>query len=185
LALVAREDPQRAAQWFEAHRTRPYSAGALDAIARGWAEYHDPAALFEWLRSLPAEGERASETREAVAAGFRVWVGKAPEDAEAWLSSRTPDPELDPAVAELVRARSQVSPASAVEWAARIQGEAQRRRSTVLAARTWQRQDPEAVRGWLARSDLPEDAKQSILRGPPAVAGRRAAAAPAALPPPR
>ena len=86
---------------------------------------------------------------------------------------------------ELVRARAQASPASAVEWAARIQDETQRRRSTVLAARNWQRQDPEAVHAWLARSDLPEDAKQSILRGPPAVAGPRAAAAPAALPPPR
>ncbi len=179
-AVLAREDPRRAAQWFEAHRTLPYSTGSLDVIARRWAEYHDPPALFEWLRSLPSEGERASEIGEAVAATFGIWLGKAPEEAEAWLSSRTPDPELDSAVAELVRSLSQASPASAIAWAARIQDETQRRRSTLLAGRAWRRQDPEALRAWLAQSDLPEAARQSILRAPPGVAGRRAAARPAA-----
>jgi hypothetical protein len=181
--LVAREDPKQAAAWFEAQRMHPWSAGALEGIARSWAEYHDPPALFEWLAGLPAaEGERAGEIREATLAGFRVWVGRAPDAAEAWLSSRLPDAGLDPAIAELVRVRSQTSPASAVEWAARIGDETQRKRSTRLAARAWQRQDPDAARAWLERSDLPEDEKQSILRVPPATPGRRAAARPAAPP---
>ena len=181
--LVAREDPRRAAAWFEAHRTRAYSADSLEGIARKWAEHHDPPELFDWLRGLPAgEGERASEIGDAVAAGFRVWVREDPEPAEAWLSAALPDPALDPAVVELVRARLQSEPASAVEWTARIDDEAQRRRSTIQAGRAWQRQDPEAARAWLARSDLPEEVVQSILSGPPAVAGRRAAALPAAPP---
>ncbi len=178
--MVARADPRQAAQWFEAHRTRAYSAGALDGIARGWAENHDPPALFDWLRSLPSDGERGSESSEAVAAGFRAWVERAPDDAETWLSSRTPDPQLDRAVAELVRVLSQKSPASAVEWAGRIQDETLRRNHTVRAVRAWQRRDPEGVSAWLTRNDLPEDVEQSILRAPRAAGGRRAAAAPAA-----
>ena len=181
-ALVARAEPRRAAEWFEANRTRPYSAGSLEVIARRWAEYQDPPALFEWLRSLPSEGERAGEREDAVAAAFGVWLRKAPEAAEAWLASTGPGPSRDPAIAELVRTRSASSPASAVEWAARIQDESQRWRSTLLAGRAWQRQDPEAVSAWLAGSDLPEDAKQAILAAPPAVAGGRAAALRAAPP---
>jgi hypothetical protein len=174
--LVAREDPRRAAEWFEAHRARPYSAGSLEGIALRWAEHHDPPALFDWLRSLSSEGERGSEPADAVAAGFRIWLGKSPEQAEAWLSSRLPDPALDPAIAELARARAQSSPASALEWAARIQDEARRRRSVVRAGRTWRRQDPEAARAWLERSDLPEEVRQSIT-GESAAAARRPAAA--------
>jgi hypothetical protein len=184
--LVAREDPKQAAVWFVAHRMQPYSAGALAGIARSWAEHHDPPALFEWLDGLPAaEGERAGEIHEATVAGFRAWVGRAPDDAEAWLSSRLPDAGLDPAIDELVRVRSQTSPASAVEWAARIEDETQRKRSTLLAARAWQRQDPDAARAWLERSDLSEDEKQSILRTRPAGPGPgRRAAARLAVPPP-
>src|SRR5262245_13763552 len=158
--FVAREDPRQAAAWFEANRMHPYSAGSLEGIARKWAEYHEPPALFEWLRSLPTDGESASDTRRAVTAGFSVWIDRAPEDAEAWLASSLPDPELDPLIVELVRARSQASPASAIEWAARIQDPPQRLRSTIQAARVWQRQDPEVAGAWLAGSTLTEDQKQ-------------------------
>jgi hypothetical protein len=177
-AVVARDDPRRAAAWFEANRTLPHSAGSLEVIARRWAEHEDPPALFAWLKELPSDGERAGETGDAVAAGFRIWLDHDPEQAEAWLSSALPDRDLDPAVVELVRARLLSSPASAVEWAVRIDDEAQRRRSTVRAARAWRRRDPEAAQAWLARSGLPEDLVQTILSGPASPDGERAAAPP-------
>jgi hypothetical protein len=181
-AVVAGVDPRRAAAWWEANRMHPYSRGSLEVIARRWAVHDDPKTLFAWLKGLPSDGESAGETGDALAAGFRVWLGDDPERAEAWLSSALPDPGLDPAIVEIVRARLQSSPASAVEWAARIEDEAQRRRSTVRAARAWRRQDPETARAWLAGSGLPEDVVQSILSGPPAVAGGRAAPPPGASP---
>jgi hypothetical protein len=107
--MVARVDPQRAAEWYLLHRERPYSAGALRGIARAWAERHDPPALFDWLLSLPADADSAKETDDAVASGFRVWLRKDPEQAKAWLAAALPDPRLEPAVVVLDRANSGAS----------------------------------------------------------------------------
>jgi len=109
VVMVARVDPQRAAEWYLLHRERPYSAGVLKGFARAWAERHDPAALFDWLRSLPTDDERAKETGDAIAAGFQVWLRKDPEQAKAWLSAALPDPWLEPAVLVLDRASSGAS----------------------------------------------------------------------------
>jgi hypothetical protein len=172
--LVARQDPRRAAEWFEAHRIRPYSAGSLEGIALQWSEYHDPPALFDWLRSLPAEGERSDERATAIASGFRRWAQKQPGEAEAWLAGSLPDPLLDPAIAELVRVLTPASPASALAWSVRIEDEALRRNATLRAGRSWRGREPKAVEDWLAHQDLPEGLEQAILAGgPPTPAGRR------------
>lgn len=172
--MVARADPRRARDWYLLHRARPYSAGALAGIARKWVEHGDPPELFDWLRSLPAEGERAEETAHAIAAGFRVWLRKQPEQAEAWLAAELPDPRLDPALVEIVRASTASSPASAIGWAGRIHDENLRRGHTVRVGRTWRTRDPDALQAWLAGSDLPEDVSQAILAAAPAAprAGR-------------
>jgi hypothetical protein len=172
--LVAREDPRRAAEWFEAHRTQPYSAGSLEGIALQWSEYHDPAALFDWLRSLPAEGERSDEPAMAIGAGFRRWLQKQPGDAEAWLAAALPDPLLDRAIVELVLVLTPTSPASALAWSVRIDDEALRRSATLRAGRSWRGREPKAVEDWLAQQDLPEELEQAILAGGrPTPAGRR------------
>jgi hypothetical protein len=171
--LVARQDPRRAAAWFETHRTRPYSAGSLEGIAVQWSEYHDPPALFDWLRGLPVEGERPDERATAIASGFSRWVQKAPGDAEAWLEAELPDPLLDPAIAELVRALTPASPASALAWSARIEGEALRRNTALRAGRSWRAREPTAVEEWLAQHDLPEGLEQAILAGGPPTPGGR------------
>ncbi len=176
-SVVAREDPRRAVEWFEVHRTHPYSEGSVAGIAVQWARLHDPPGLFDWLRSLPAEGEREGERGKAIADGFRIWLQRVPAEAEAWLRSALPDPELDPAVAELVLYLSRSSPGSAVAWAGRIQDEELRRGKTIRAARAWWRAEPEAVTSWLAESDLSEEVRQQIVRP------RSAARAPAAARP--
>jgi len=163
---VARKDPRRAAEWFLAHRAQPYSSGGLINIARKWAHYHDAPALFEWLLALPTTGERQNERIDAVSAGFRTWYKRAPDEATAWLAAAPQDPVWDAAVAELVRTLSFTKPDEAVEWAQRIQDETQRRRSTQLAGRRWAGSDMEAARAWLAKSDVSEDLRQSILRNP-------------------
>jgi hypothetical protein len=160
---VAKQDSGLAVEWFEANRTRPWSEGSLEGIARMWAEFHDPPALFAWLRGPPVAGERPGERGAAIADGFRVWLRRQPDEAEAWLRAELPDPRLDPAIHELVRSIAQASPATAVEWAERVEDPVLRRRGLHIAGRNWQRKDPEATRAWLEGSDLPEEMKQSIL----------------------
>lgn len=178
-SVVAQEDPRRAAAWFEVHRTRPYTEQTLEGIALAWAQHHDPPALFEWLKSLDGAGARPGEVSEAMLFGYRAWQRRAPEEAEAWLRSALPHPELDSAVAHQVRRTSQSSGRSAIEWAALIQDQEVRQRSLQLAAGMWLREDPEAARAWLEQSDLPEASKRAILSGPPALARRRPAPSPA------
>ena len=176
-SVVARKDPRRAAEWFELHRTQPYSEGSAAGIALKWVRFHDPPGLFDWLRSLPADGVRDGERGTAIADGFRIWLQNVPAEAETWLRAALPDPELDPAIAELVLHLYKSSPGSAVEWALRIQGEKLRRGRTIAAGRAWWRAEPEAVTAWLAESDLSEEVRQQIVRRRP-VARAPAAAQP-------
>jgi hypothetical protein len=166
-SVVAHDDPQRAAKWFELHRTQPYSAGSLTTIAERWARLHDPRGLFDWLRSLPpAVGDRADERSAAIGDGFRTWLKGDPVEAEAWLGSAMPDPELDRAVAELASYLSGSSPGMALDWAARIEDEKLRRSRLVRVSRAGWKSDPEAVTAWLDKNEgLPEKLRRQILRG--------------------
>jgi hypothetical protein len=179
---VARADPSRAAEWYEAHRQRPYSVTALKEIARKWARHHDPESLLDWIRSLPADDGRGRLRGEALGAAASIWMDRDPEACQTWLRSALPDPALDSAIAEVARGLSDSSPRAAVDWAERIEDENERRKSRMQAARSWWKADPDAVRHWLAASDLPEDVQQAILRGVSSASGRRAGAPPAQPP---
>ena len=176
-SALARSEPGRATAWLESHMEQPYSVGAMEGIALKWAQHHDAAELFGWLLSLPPLGEREFERADAIASGFRIWQRQAPGEAEAWLRSALPDPRLDPAIGELVRAQANSSPSSAMEWSQRIHDETLRLERTRIAGRAWRREDPEALELWLAKSDVPEDLQQSLLRSGSLAARRRTAAA--------
>lgn len=179
---LVQRDPQVAVSWLEAHRSRPYSVGSLEIIAHHWAMRDGPA-LFAWLRGVPdGLGDRAGERADAIARGFQVWVQKAPEEAEAWLLSQLPAADLDPAVQEMARARVGEAPAEAFQWVERIQDEERRREGVQMVARVWLRLDPQVAVAWIARSDLPEDLRESLLKSPRARAAQRRAPAPDAVP---
>lgn len=161
--MVARVDPERARDWYLEHREQPYTEGALPGIARRWAEDGDPPELFRWLLGLPADGAHSEDATQAIAAAFRTWLGREPEAAEAWLAAALPDPRLDPAVVELVRARSESAPGSAIEWARRIDDEDLRYAQTVRAGRSWRMRDPDALAAWLASNELPQETADAIL----------------------
>lgn len=166
---IAAKDPQRAASWFEAHSTEPYSARAPQEIARKWAHHDDPSGFFDWFRSLPEELWATSSSRSPVKQAFATWLNRNPESAEAWLRAALPDPMLDPAVGELVKELAQSAPPDAMELASLIDDAALRRSSTFRAGRLWFRSDPEALNVWLAQSDLPKSQKRAIRAGPPPV----------------
>lgn len=174
-SVVARSDPQRVAAWFEAHRADWYSEGSLDTIARKWGQHRDPAALFEWLRTLPpGEGERAGEVDAAMVAGLRPWRRRDPTAAEAWLRAALPDPKLDAAVEQIAWSHAVESPESALAWALRIEDDRRREGNVVRLARSWRARDPQAAGAWLAASGLPEPLRSSIVEDTQRQARRRA-----------
>jgi hypothetical protein len=164
--LVAGEDPVRAAEWFLAHRTRPYSERALIAIARRWVQNPDDAsAAFEWLLAMSSDGIRAGERDDAIAKGFRGWIQTDPEGAQEWLLSMLPNPELEPAIKEAIK-RLLPTPEAAMPWARRLDDEAGRHAESVRVGIRWRGKDQEAFDDWLKENDLPEKTRQKILAAP-------------------
>ncbi len=167
--MIAVDDPLFAANWFLEHRTRSYTVGALEGIARRWSQHHDRPALFEWLLALNTEGIREGEIEAAIKAGFRTWMQVDPESAQAWLDSVLPNPGLDAAVIEAATNNLPKSPDIAMKWVVRIADESARNSLGVRIGRRWREIDEQAVRAWLAESDLSDNAKQQILDAPPSL----------------
>lgn len=161
---IARDDPRRAADWYERHAQQGYSVGSLAPVARGWAASGDYDALFRWLRDVPVdEQERRADRDEAIAQAFRMWLHADADAAETWLAASLPDARLDPAIRELVRARSRREPVLAVEWAQRIEDETLRRRALRPALVAWARVDAPAARDWLDANDMPPELRSRVL----------------------
>jgi hypothetical protein len=163
---VANDDPVRAAEWFLAHRTRPYSKRVLAGIARKWVQNNrDAPAAFEWLLAMSSDGVRAGERDDAIAKGFRSWMQTRPEAAQEWLLSMLPNPELDLVIKEAIR-RLMPTPDAAMPWARRLDDEAARHAESVRVGIRWRGMDPEAFGDWLKENDLPEETRQKILAAP-------------------
>jgi hypothetical protein len=166
--MVASSDPVRAAEWFLAHRTRPYSEGALSGIARRWVQHHDRPAAFEWLLAMSSDGLRAEERADAITSGFRSWIQIDPEAAQPWLLSMLPNPALDPAIKEAVKRLLPTAPDTALAWARRFDDESERHNQSVRVGVRWRSKDPQGFDAWLKENDLPEETRQRILKAPPA-----------------
>lgn len=175
--MVTGMDPQRARSWYEAHRGDWYSEGSLPGIARRWVAGHDPEQLFAWLLELEPAPGRGDEVSEAVRFGFRNWMQKAPQEAEAWLREAPADPRLSAARVEAARALAPTAPERAVAWLPRIEDETERRRATIRVGRMWWAREPEAAKAWLEASDLPEQVRRQIQAQPRALVRRKAPAA--------
>jgi hypothetical protein len=166
--LLAAEDPVRAAEWFLAHRTRPYTEKALTGIARRWVQRHpdDRPAAFEWLLAMDSDGIRAGERGAAIGGGFRSWIQMDPEAAQSWLLPMLPNPALDFAVRETLKRLLPTDPGASMAWVQRLEDEAERHTESVRVGVRWRGRDPDAFDAWLAESDLPEETRQAILAAP-------------------
>jgi hypothetical protein len=159
---LALADPAHASRWIRTHLGRSYAARAAGVITQRWLE-QDPVAALDWALTLPASANRD----ETVASGFASWLERNPVDAEAWVLSSTPAPAVDPAVRVLVRRDYLPKPASALDWAHRIDDPGIRQRVLAAVGRSWFARDPEAVKSWLPESGLEQQIQHVILHSRP------------------
>jgi hypothetical protein len=164
--MVASTDPERAAEWFLEHRTRPYSEGALAGVALRWVQNHDRPAAFEWLLAMSDDGLREGEREDAIAQGFRTWMQNGPNAAQEWLLAALPNPALEIAIRETIKRLLPTDPRSAMEWTRRLSDETKRNSESLRVGLRWRNRDPEAFGEWLKESDLPEETRQIILAAP-------------------
>jgi hypothetical protein len=167
---VAGADPDRVVSWYEANQGGDYTAGALRFIARRWVEFHDPAALFEWLITLPPSPDRAI----AVRAGFSSWHGRSRDEAEAWLLEAPRVAALDPAPEHLATTRMAISLNASAEWALRIRDDERRRLQLTRIGTRWSRRDPEGMQAWIAAVEISREDREALLEPGRARAARRA-----------
>ena len=153
--------------------------GRLEVLARYGVEVHDPLkhqrdppAALDWVASLPP-GE---ENGQVLRATLQGWWQLAPEDAEAWVRSRTPDAALDIALHVLIEDAAE-DPSAALGWALRLHDAEDKLRTSLMLARRWGRRDSEALEAWLATNELPRGLEAAIrswrpTRGQGAVSDR-------------
>lgn len=163
---------------------------ALESIARGWSRTA-PQEVLKWATQLGNPEERASAIAPAIAewttfapekaaqyvsslpaseqgAAMRAlvsrWASKDTGSAAAWLARQPVSAERDAAVEGITRQIAAEDPETALGWTASISDTTRRNRSTERLVRDWMRHDPVSARAWLAKSSLPPETRDRLMR---------------------
>jgi hypothetical protein len=129
-------------------------------IARNWVVDDGPAALA-WLSSASEGYERD----HAVRLTFAKWARTDREAALRWMASQTTgetEPWLQPIYPVYAKLLAADAPADAIEWAERIEGDAERETVLIMVARVWRHLDEAAAEDWLLESSLSEEAREKV-----------------------
>ena len=149
-------------RWCEAHCEGPHGNNMRSIIARRWARW-DGAAALAWLADLAPEGH---EKDLAVRATFALWGQIDREAVLAWMEAQTatgePEAWLRPAFPVYARLLSEDSPADAVAWAERIEGDEEREIVLGQVLRAWRQIDEDAADAWLLQSSLSEETREKL-----------------------
>jgi hypothetical protein len=155
----ARRDPEGAAAWVEGLADQDDAARAISEVGGEWAE-RDPVAAVGWLEGLPEGRGQAAGLRSA----FGDWEDSDPQRAAQYLMDMPASPQRDVAVAGFSRGYAWQDPQAAIAWAEDISNPALREQTLARAARAFIRRDPQGGLAWLEGSDLPESAREEVLR---------------------
>jgi hypothetical protein len=100
-----------------------------------------------------------------VRAAFALWGQIDREATLAWMQTQTagePEAWLQPVFPVYARLLSADSPADAIEWAERIEGDEEREIVLTEVVRTWRQIDEDAAEAWLLQSSLSEGAREKV-----------------------
>ncbi|MBW2577685.1 MAG: hypothetical protein JRE38_06410 [Deltaproteobacteria bacterium] len=146
-------------RWCEAHCEGPHGNNMRSIIARRWVR-SDGAAALVWLSEAAPEGH---DKNLAVRAAFALWGQIDREATLAWMQTQTAGESgawLQPVFPVYARLLSADSPADAIEWAERIEGDEEREIVLTEVARAWRLRDEAAAEAWLLQSSLSEEARE-------------------------
>lgn len=148
-------------RWCEAHCEGPFGNNMRNIIARRWVRTDGAAALM-WLSEKAPEGH---DKNLAVRASFALWGQIDREATLAWMATQTagePAEWLEPVYPVYARLLAEDSPAEAIEWAERIEGDEEREIVLSEVARAWWLRDEGAAEAWLLQSSLSEEAREKV-----------------------
>jgi hypothetical protein len=143
---VGQKEPAMAADWVLRNTSPERQRETVEMIMDTWAR-RDPAQAAQWV-----DGQANAETRAASQAALAgQWARRDAEAAGQWLSTKTPGPELDPAIESYVRSVRRHDPARAMQWAGAIQDTEKRRGTLEKVMNDWMERDAAAAQEFLNR----------------------------------
>jgi hypothetical protein len=185
----AQSDPTGAVKWAEAQTTPALRAVAFGAVVSGLSNYsvteaaallekiptgerldravsvvcdtwcrNDPPAAARWAAGLPSGNIRGLALARVVAPFARAdYVA-----AGAWLENLPPGLDRDRAIQSFLSMAPMERAAELSRWPAKIGDSEIRFAAIETIARLWLRAEPDAARGWLSTTDLPEERRNRI-----------------------
>jgi hypothetical protein len=159
--MVARWNPERAAEWVMANRGQEYAVDGPRIVAEQWG-FQDGRAALEWVRGHPDQELHHSAAYDA----FLNWLKSDRRSAVEWLESEELTVFHDPAIAVHAKELGYRKPSAAVGWCERILDEGRRLACLKKTAAQWYQRDAVAAETWLQQSPL-DEAARSKVRTPP------------------
>lgn len=166
IGTVAHQDAERALSVFEqateglsAEEVSKRFGNALQQISGSWAHY-DPEGAGIWL-SEQAEGDQRSNAMQNL---VDTWADYDLGGAAEFVQTLPQGTERDGVVSRLISDMRNSHPEEALAWAESISGEAHRISSIRSVANAWKTRDPDAARAAIQATNLPDEAKENILR---------------------
>jgi hypothetical protein len=159
--MVARWNPERAAEWAMANRGQPYAIDGPRIVAEQWG-LKDGRAALEWVRDHPDQDLHYLAARAA----FLSWLKSDRDGAVEWLKSEDHTAFHDPAIVEYGKDLGKREPAEAIGWCERVLEARQRLHCLKKVASLWYQRDALAAETWLQQSPLDEEARRAV-RTPP------------------
>lgn len=153
----AARDPEAAVAWAQTFADAEERKRVIQQAVGQWSQ-SAPQAAAQYAMQQPAENRGA-----LVEQIMRNWSSKDAESAAAWLAVQPAGAWRDGATSVLANSIAREDGAAGLQWAGTITDEKRRKREMNKLFRDWHRHDPDAARQWVARSNLSNEEKKSLL----------------------
>ena len=166
MAGLSWADTPAAMRFCESNCDGRFGSGLRNVLVRMMLRRGDDGGeVVEWVARPPEENETQRKDKlHSLWVAYSTWAYRDRDAAVAWMGEKTANEEVEPWVrvlyGEYARQLAADSPAEAIQWAERVEDEADRELTLIRIARHWRMKDEEAAEAWLAQSSLSDSARE-------------------------
>ena len=132
---------------------------AVMKLVWGWVR-SDPQSTAQWVVSLPAGKMRDN----AIGALTQLWPQYDPSAAGQWIVSLPDGKEKQSTIQCYINVIASRDPDIAAPWAEALLDSKERNDAIESIAQQWLKEDPAGAQTWLAKTSLPDERKQRLLK---------------------
>ena len=158
-AKWAEADPNAALAWFNTLTDASVQKAASAGIFYGWTHV-SPEAAADYAAKMPAGDLQDAAVLKVV----HEWSFRDPRGAASWVSAFPEGKLRDKAVEPIIFWGQGQCPAAIADMLDAIGNAELTKQHGEMLANVWLSRDPAAARVWVGRSQLPDEAKQRLLK---------------------